>query len=307
TTPNSYSTTSGQFQQARPRTDYRLNSHHNHEAAASESRIARVELLCGQLQTESTELRSLLSQLQSELASVKAQIIELQRSQSVFATGITTDQHDLNDNIIIQSIEVKQYTSEPELPEIYNGLRTHLGIASTTDFDPISIEIVRPIAPKSAKPHHSIYSLWAEKSVISIINYCDIYKFLQCNYEYLFFKSQIKVLFDNTTVTHIKPPRKPNRVATESVMSNLPEHSPFEVEHFSEPELTLSEEEQAFAEYQETAAREIGNIAATFEKLITDNTQIGHLQTDSAAKSYHQSESYPPEHPVIKGDAPGKQ
>ncbi|KAJ6643393.1 hypothetical protein Bhyg_08354, partial [Pseudolycoriella hygida] len=95
-------------------------------------------------------------------------------------------------------------------------------------------------------------------------------------------------------------------------MSNLSEHSPFEVEHFSEPEdnqaeLTLSEEEQAFAEYQETAAHEIGNIATTFEKLIVDNTQIRHLQTDSAAKSYHQSESYPPEHPVIKGDAPGKQ
>lgn len=118
------------------------------KTTALESRVASVENLCVQLQSENAELKQLVTHLQVELSGLKDQLTNLSRTQAAADTGVTIEQQDLNENIIIRGVEIKDDTPESELIAVYNGLRTHLGIVDTPEFDPVSIGIIPTIPGK---------------------------------------------------------------------------------------------------------------------------------------------------------------
>lgn len=118
------------------------------KVTALETRLTSTEDLCKQLQEENTLLKQLISQLQSDLSGFKDQINRLSRVQAAAESGISPDQIDLNENIIIRGIDIKEDAPESELLSVFSGIRTHLGIAEESSFDPVSIKVLASIPGK---------------------------------------------------------------------------------------------------------------------------------------------------------------
>lgn len=110
--------------------------------------MASIVELCHQLKVENSDLRYTVTQLQSDLANLRDQVVNFNRVQTCVESGISLDQQELNTNIIIRGINLKEDAQEYELCAIYSGIRTHLGIAHVSEFDPVCITIVPSIPGK---------------------------------------------------------------------------------------------------------------------------------------------------------------
>lgn len=137
---------------------------------AFQERLASVETAFDQIKEENINLRRTIEQLRADLevvqllskrvsdenvelklnvASLTTQIVNFDKQQTpVVATsvdGISPEQQELNNNIVIRGIEFSE-TSEIRPVEVYESIRTHLGVRQDETFDPVSVKVF-PSAP----------------------------------------------------------------------------------------------------------------------------------------------------------------
>lgn len=136
------------------------------------SRLASLETLVSQLTSENRDLRQTITSLQSEVTQCKSQI-EQQRIPSTaipstaLDSNVSLDQQELNTNIVIRGVDVKEDTPESELLAVYEGLRSHLQISKEADLAPVSVTVLsaNPLKPNaSSRPIRVQLSSVAAKS-----------------------------------------------------------------------------------------------------------------------------------------------
>lgn len=108
--------------------------------------------------TENTGLKNQILELTSELFTVKSEVKDLrseiivlnnqqQQSRDVLTLvekGISIEQQELNSNIVIRGVDLVDSSCDSKPLEVYNGIRTHLGISNEADFDPVSVKVLHP-------------------------------------------------------------------------------------------------------------------------------------------------------------------
>jgi len=109
---------------------------------SQETRISALEVLVSQLVSVNSDLRQTISNLQTEVTQCKNLIQQHQSSVIASENNISLDQQDLNTNIVIRGVDVKEDTPESELLSVYEGLRSHLKISGEADLAPVSVAIL---------------------------------------------------------------------------------------------------------------------------------------------------------------------
>lgn len=119
-----------------------------------ESRITSLEALVSQLSSENIELRQTVASVQLEVTQINNQPQPYRSSAIASDINISSDQQDLNTNIVIRGIDAKGDTPESELLTVYEGLRTHLNISNEADLDPVSVTVLpsNPTKSNSSRP-----------------------------------------------------------------------------------------------------------------------------------------------------------
>ncbi|KAJ6647942.1 hypothetical protein Bhyg_03167 [Pseudolycoriella hygida] len=82
-------------------------------------------------------VKQTVAKLNSELEQLKTR-----NDQSQPLIDSTSEQQEINSNIIIRGVDVSVNTTASELSEIYEGIRNHLEISDVAEFDPISINLL---------------------------------------------------------------------------------------------------------------------------------------------------------------------
>lgn len=118
-----------------------------------EPRLTALEALITKLSAENSELLQTVNNLQLELTQFKNQIEQQRAAVSSTENNISLDQQELNTNIVIRGVEVKEDTPTSELLAVYEGLRSHLNISNEADLLPVSVSVLKS---NSAKPNTSI-------------------------------------------------------------------------------------------------------------------------------------------------------
>lgn len=143
-----------------------------------EARLTTVEASFNELEIENTELRRTVTALQSEFeqfkTELKSTVVNLQselaevksRNELSLATSVnsSTDQQDINTNIIIRGVDVSESASLPELTTIYEGIRSHLEVSDVAEFDPVSISL---LPSNSSKPNSTLRPIRVKLSSVS--------------------------------------------------------------------------------------------------------------------------------------------
>ncbi|KAJ6640547.1 CD9 antigen [Pseudolycoriella hygida] len=104
-----------------------------------ETRVAALETIVAQLTSENTDLRQSVSNLETEVALHKGQLERQRISITGADNNVSLEQQQLNTNIIIRGVDVKQDTNTSELLAVYEGIRNHLSISDIAEFDPVNI------------------------------------------------------------------------------------------------------------------------------------------------------------------------
>lgn len=117
-----------------------------------ESRLSALETLVSQLTTENTELRQIVTKLQSELTEIGPRSPAPHESE----VGISAEQLEINTNIVIRGIALKATAPESELRVVYEGIRSHLNISDCTDFEPVSLTVLASNADKDSVANRPI-------------------------------------------------------------------------------------------------------------------------------------------------------
>lgn len=120
----------------------------NNRITSLESRLSAIEASFERLTAENTELKGAVEVLTSELVQVKSR--NDQRQQS---TVTSSEQQEINSNIIIRGVDVSANPTVSELSTIYEGIRNHLEISGVTEFDPTSISL---LPSNTSKPNSSL-------------------------------------------------------------------------------------------------------------------------------------------------------
>lgn len=113
-----------------------------------ESRLTAVETSFNQVLAENVELKQTLANIQAELTQLKSYCETRQIGSSTLL-----DQQEINSNIVIRGVEVNDNTSTAELTNVYEGIRTHLGISDISELAPVSVSL---IPSHSSKPNSSL-------------------------------------------------------------------------------------------------------------------------------------------------------
>lgn len=114
-----------------------------------ESRVTALEALVSQLTSENSDLRQLVSSLQLEVAQCKDRVEQHRTATTSSENNISLDQQELNSNIVIRGVEVKEDTPESELLAVYEGIRSHLNISEESDLAPVSVSVLSSNPAKS--------------------------------------------------------------------------------------------------------------------------------------------------------------
>lgn len=114
-----------------------------------EKRVVALESLIEQLTTENIALRESVSSLQIEVSSCKSQLEQQQSSSAAVDNNISLEQQQLNTNIVIRGVDVKEDTSKSELLAVYEGIRHHLNVADVAEFTPVSLTVLPAVSAKS--------------------------------------------------------------------------------------------------------------------------------------------------------------
>lgn len=102
-----------------------------------ESRLSVIEASFERLTAENSGLKETVEKLKSELVQVQSR-----NNQSRSLTESTSEQQEINSNIVIRGVDVSVNSTASELTTIYEGIRNHLEISNVTEFDPISISLL---------------------------------------------------------------------------------------------------------------------------------------------------------------------
>ncbi|KAJ6631741.1 hypothetical protein Bhyg_16861 [Pseudolycoriella hygida] len=105
----------------------------NDTALQLESRQSSLETLVTQLTSENVNLRQTVSQLQQDFAAFAQQRVR----DSATDNSVTGEQQNLNTNIVIRGINVREDSSESEIRAVYEGIRSHLNVSDCNEFDPL--------------------------------------------------------------------------------------------------------------------------------------------------------------------------
>lgn len=84
------------------------------------------------------------NELKLEVAELNRQVQQLTETQSLAEKGITLDQQVVNSNIVIRGVDFTENPTESDLVNLYNNIRSHLGIAAVDEFSPVSAKILQP-------------------------------------------------------------------------------------------------------------------------------------------------------------------
>lgn len=89
------------------------------------------------LNKEIQRLNEAEAQLNLNLKNCEDKISKLTSSHNSTITGISSEQHQLNTNIIIRGIDLGEDPTEADILAVYNGIRSHLGILEIVELDPV--------------------------------------------------------------------------------------------------------------------------------------------------------------------------
>lgn len=117
---------------------------------ALESGLNNLEISFNNICAENTNLKQAVNKLQGEVFQLKDQIELLRTTTKSSDSSSTSDQLELNSNIIIRGIDVTDNTPDSELLAVYEGLRTHLGVSDVAELIPVSVKVLAP-NPLNAK------------------------------------------------------------------------------------------------------------------------------------------------------------
>lgn len=120
----------------------------NNRITLLESRLSVIEASFERLTAENSELKETVERLNSELAQVK-----LRNVQSRPLAESSSEQQEINSNIVIRGVDVSVNSTASELTTIYEGIRNHLEISGVTEFDPTSISL---LPSNTSKPNSSL-------------------------------------------------------------------------------------------------------------------------------------------------------
>lgn len=112
-----------------------------------EARLAALEVSLNALVDENAELKLTVTILQSEVSQLKDQSVQRQLSSE---NTTSSNQQEINTNIVIRGVDVNDNTPADELTAIFEGIRNHLGISGIAELTPVSVSL---IAPKTSKPN----------------------------------------------------------------------------------------------------------------------------------------------------------
>lgn len=101
----------------------------------SETKFIELEAQCTRLTKENEDLKKSVADLNSEIGRIKL-------TTSAIDTGISKEQEELNANVIIRGVEVRENAEESELLTVYNKICTHLGIVDSPEHEPITAKIL---------------------------------------------------------------------------------------------------------------------------------------------------------------------
>lgn len=121
-----------------------------------ESRLTTLEALVSQLTTENTDLRNTVANLQVEVTQCRDHVEQHRTSVTASENNISLEQQDLNTNIVIRGVDVKEDTPESELLAVYEGIRSHLNISNATDLAPVSVTALSSNPTKSNASYRPI-------------------------------------------------------------------------------------------------------------------------------------------------------
>lgn len=101
------------------------------------------------LERENAHFKRIIDELRSELNEQKNQIILLQRERNARDNGISLEQEEINNNIVVRGIEINSDSSPESLSAAFSGLCAHLGVENVPEFIPEALEIVPALNNKS--------------------------------------------------------------------------------------------------------------------------------------------------------------
>ncbi|KAJ6639560.1 hypothetical protein Bhyg_12306 [Pseudolycoriella hygida] len=101
-----------------------------------ESRLNTIEASYNQLVAENTELRHIVTDLQTGICQLQNSNVHTPSSGAPSSSTTSIEQQSINNNIVIRGVEVKDSTPSVELTAIYEGIRTHLGISDVDELSP---------------------------------------------------------------------------------------------------------------------------------------------------------------------------
>lgn len=86
------------------------------------------------------------AQLKLEVGDLIDQLHHLKVAHSLVEKGVSTEQQDINSNIVIRGVDLieNQNDSEPELTVVYDKVRSHLGVSEISDFKAVSVKVLQP-------------------------------------------------------------------------------------------------------------------------------------------------------------------
>lgn len=126
--------------------------------------LDRLSIKVDQQLTVNLELQATVTRLESELANFKPQFFLGQDNRPTVESGVSQEQQELNTNIIIRGIKLKEDTPETKLRKVYSGICNFLGIADTDDFEPVQVSL---LPPTSGSDKNSIRPLKVQLKSIS--------------------------------------------------------------------------------------------------------------------------------------------
>lgn len=105
---------------------------------------AELRATVSELQSESTSLRSLCAEIKVDLDSLKSELKRSTEEKLSLGNGLSTQQQEVNSNIVIRGIDLDNTPDESEAAGVYKNICAHLGIDNSVDFEPVSVKILQP-------------------------------------------------------------------------------------------------------------------------------------------------------------------
>lgn len=103
----------------------------------SEAKISDLEVHCSRLSIENEGLKKTVAELTSRVDQIK--------STTSPDNGVSREQQELNTNVVIRGVEIRENAEESELLAVYDKICAHLGVADDPDNKPISAKVLTSV------------------------------------------------------------------------------------------------------------------------------------------------------------------